>query len=226
VGAHFLGPARFKDPTCSSEFLASTDVVDWYHSDVRTIAWCLAGGEQDAMEVVRRCFEWVRDEIRHSMDAGDEVVTCAASEVLARGTGFCYAKSHLLAALLRANGIPTGFCYQRLSIDGAGPPHCLHGFNAVLLPVHGWYRVDSRGNKVCTDGSIVDAQFTPGIERLAFPVQFVGEATFPEILAEPLAIVVKTLKRFESVAEVYENLPDQAAGVGQWRSAGEPLARG
>ena len=144
--------------------------------------------------------------------------------MLAHRTGFCYAKSHLLAALLRANGIPAGFCYQRLSIDGAGPPFCLHGFNAVLLPAHGWYRMDARGNKVCADGSIVDAQFTPGIERLAFPIQFAGEATFPEIHALPLAIVVETLKRFSSVADVYENLPDEVAGAERLRMAGEPLA--
>lgn len=204
----------------------STDVVDWYHSNVRTLAWCLAGGEQDAAEVARRCFEWVRDEIRHSMDAGDEVVTCAASEVLAYGTGFCYAKSHLLAALLRANGIPAGFCYQRLSIDGAGSPFCLHGFNAVLLPLHGWYRADARGNKVCADGSRVDAQFTPNVERLAFPIQFAGEATFPEIHAEPLPVVVETLRRHATVSDVYANLPDPAEESGLPQQAGQPLARG
>ncbi|WP_338430147.1 transglutaminase domain-containing protein [Synechococcus elongatus] len=34
-------------------------------------------------------------------------------------TGYCYAKSHLLVALLRACSIPAGFCYQRLSFDAA-----------------------------------------------------------------------------------------------------------
>jgi len=41
-----------------------------------------------------------------------DVVTCSASEVLREGTGICFAKSHLLAALLRAVGIPAGLCYQ------------------------------------------------------------------------------------------------------------------
>ena len=90
------------------------------------------------------------------MDFGRVEVTCRASDVLAARTGFCYAKSHLLAALLRANGIPAALCYQRLSIDGQGPPFCLHGLNAVHLPEHGWYRIDARGNKPG-----VDAQFTP-----------------------------------------------------------------
>jgi transglutaminase-like putative cysteine protease len=197
VGAHF------HNPSVSDAYLASTDVVDWYHADVRTLAWYLAGGEDDFVEVARRCFEWVRDEIRHSVDAGDTQVTCSASEVVLHRTGFCYAKSHLLAALLRANGIATGFCYQRLSIDGAGPPFCLHGFNAVLLPAHGWYRIDARGNK-----RGVDARFTPMVEHLAFPIQFPGEATFPEIHAEPLPVVVETLRSRSSVEQVVKNLPD------------------
>ncbi len=208
MGAHFHNPARLQKSALSADFLASTDVVDWYHADVRTLAWYLAGGESDAVEIARRCFEWVRDEIRHSVDAGDTVVTCSASEVLAERTGFCYAKSHLLAALLRANGLPAGFCYQRLSIDGEGPPFSLHGFNAVLLPAHGWYRIDARGNRAPGNQPGINAQFTPTTERLAFPIQFPGEATFPEIHAEPLTVVVETLRRHLSVAEVARNLPD------------------
>ena len=49
--------------------------------------------------------------------------------------------------------------------------------------------------------------------RLAFPIQFAGEATFPEIYAEPLPVVVQTLRRYATVAEVYVNLPDVAAGA-------------
>jgi transglutaminase-like putative cysteine protease len=199
---------RGDNPACSAAFLASTDVVDWYHADVRTLAWCLAGGERDAVVVARRCFEWVRDEVRHSVDAGDEVVTCAASEVLTHRTGFCYSKSHLLAALLRANGVAAGFCYQRLSIDGAGPPFCLHGLNAVLLPEHGWYRVDARGNRPRGNKPRVDARFAPPIERLAFATKLDGEALMSEIHAEPLLPVVDALRQYPTVAEVAANLPD------------------
>jgi transglutaminase-like putative cysteine protease len=196
---------RGDNPGCSAAFLASTEVVDWFHADVRTLAWCLAGGERDAVEVARRCFEWVRDEVRHSVDAGDSIVTCSASEVLQQRTGFCYAKSHLLAALLRANGISAGFCYQRLSFDGVGPPFCLHGLNAVLLPEHGWYRIDARGNKPG-----VDAQFKPPVEQLAFVPLLDGERNFATIHAEPLPIVVDTLRRGVTVGEVCARLPDWA----------------
>lgn len=46
--------------------------------------------------------------IKHSWDVQDKRVTKTAAEVLEQGVGICWAKSNLLAALLRANGIPAG----------------------------------------------------------------------------------------------------------------------
>ena len=130
-------------------------------------------------------------------------VTCRASDVLHHKTGYCYAKSHLLAALLRANGIPAGLCYQRLSLDETGTPYCLHGLNAVHLPEVGWYRMDARGNR-----SGVNAQFTPPQEQLAFKIQFAEEADFPIIFAEPLNVVVEALKTYPSWDLLLDHLPD------------------
>jgi transglutaminase-like putative cysteine protease len=195
----------------AAEFLASTDVVDWFCADVRTLAWFLGNGSREPVEIARRCFEWVRDEIQHSTDFGRTEVTCKASEVLYHRTGFCYAKSHLLAALLRANDIPAGFCYQRLSIDGAGPPFCLHGLNAVWLPEIGWYRVDARGNRPARGmDPAIEAAFTPPVERLAFAVRLPGERTLQEIHAGPLRIVVRALSKQKAVEDVAANLPDLA----------------
>lgn len=74
--------------------------------------------------IAQRCFEFVRDSIKHSWDlhlegpgGTDLPVTCRASDALLHRTGFCYSKSHLLAAL-----------------------HCLHGLDAVYLERHGWYQ--------------------------------------------------------------------------------------
>jgi transglutaminase-like putative cysteine protease len=184
-------------------FLASTDVIDWKSSDIVALANDLRGSWSDNSEIARAAFEWVRDEIKHTVDYDLEPVTCKASDVLRRGTGFCYAKSHLLAALLRANGIPAGFCYQRLSIDGQGPPFCLHGLNAVLLPDHGWYRIDARGNKPG-----VNALFDPPHERLAFETALPGEQTIPGIRPEPLEIVVEALRSHKTSDELCKNLPD------------------
>jgi transglutaminase-like putative cysteine protease len=185
------------------EFLKSTDVIDWQHPEVVARARALRGDLASVEEIARRCFEWVRDEITHSVDAGATVVTCAASEVLRTGTGYCYAKSHLLAAVLRANGIPAGLCYQRLSLDGDGSPFCLHGFNAVLLPSVGWYRVDARGNRAG-----IDTQFIPPSERLAFAIRVPGEATWQEIWPDPLPIVVNALRAHTDARVLAVNLPD------------------
>src|SRR3569833_788451 len=82
---------------------------------------------------VKACFEFVRDDIKHSWDYKLNPVTCKASDVLKHRTGYCYAKSHLLAALLRSLRISVGLCYQRLSVGEEGGPYCLHGLNAVYL---------------------------------------------------------------------------------------------
>lgn len=120
----------------------------------------------DTNDTINACFEFVRDEIFHSNDHKMNPVTVIASDVLKYKTGYCYAKSHLLAALLRANNIHTGLCYQRLTVndDGSGSKYCLHGLNAVYLENSGWYRLDPRGNK---EG--VNSQFSPPKEQVAFP---------------------------------------------------------
>lgn len=187
----------------SAAFLAATEIVDWGHPSILEKAANLAAGHDDPVLVARHCFEWVRDNIEHSSDFQRDPVTCRASEVLQHRTGYCYAKSHLLAALLRANGIPAGFCYQRLSMNDAGPPFCLHGLNAVYLPDYGWYRVDPRGNKPG-----VDAQFCPPMERLAFHPTGGEECEFREILAAPLPLVVDVLSRFHHWDDLLQNLPD------------------
>src|SRR5437899_2342693 len=97
---------RWNEAMIAKPYLESTTVIDWTDPDVYTLALKLAADATDPTSVARRCFEWVRDEIMHSGDYRLDPVTCSASEVLWHRTGFCYAKSHLLAALLRANGIP------------------------------------------------------------------------------------------------------------------------
>jgi len=187
-------------------YLESSLYIDSHHPAIVAQAAKLAEGFADEEEIAKRYFEFVRDEIRHSWDHRLNPVTCKASEVLIHGTGYCYAKSHLLAALLRANGIPAGLCYQRLTIDGNEAPFCLHGLNAVYLRQYGWYRIDARGNK---PGVIAD--FCPPLEKLAFPILNPLEQDLPGIWAEPLPAVVKALTENKTVEQVYDHLPDVAA---------------
>lgn len=123
-------------------------------------------------------------------------MTLTASQVLSERVGLCYAKSHLLVALLRAGGIPAGLCYQRLR-DGDG--HVLHGLIAVHLR-GGWHRQDARGNKPG-----VEARFSLDGEQLAYIVDAdAGEVDYPAVHVSPVKPVVAALGGAEDVLMLCE----------------------
>ncbi|WP_321404387.1 transglutaminase family protein [Maridesulfovibrio sp.] len=185
------------------QYLKCSKYIDYSDSGVLRLLESLELSGLEDEYVAKKCFEWVRDNIKHSADYKMNPVTCKASDVLRHRTGYCFAKSHLLVALLRASEIPAGLCYQRLSLAGGGAPFCLHGFVAVHLNKYGWYRIDPRGNKAG-----VDAQFNPPIEQLAFTTLLKEEAVLPEIWPEPHPLVVQVLEKYNTYDAVYENLPD------------------
>ncbi|MFJ9313689.1 transglutaminase family protein [Pimelobacter simplex] len=171
-------------------YLGADEVVETSAPAVVALAARLGAGEAgDRVAFARAAFAWVRDEIAHAGDAGDPRFAVSATEVLADGVGWCYAKAHLLAAVLRAGGVPTGLCYQRL---GDGDGHVLHGLVAVHLD-GAWHRQDPRGNKPG-----VAAEFSLDGERLAWPVDpAAGEADLPEVHVAPAPGVVAALRRHE-----------------------------
>ncbi len=187
------------------EFLSASSIIDYEHPLVAAKAAALAKCCVEQNTLARNCYYFVRDEIAHSGDIHSDLVTLKASEVLEAGTGWCFAKSHLLAALLRANGIPAALCYQRLQKDGQGA-FTLHGLNAVYLPEHGWYRCDARGNKLG-----VTANFTPPVEHLAWSAYDTGEFNFSGRYAEPQPAVVSCLRDNNNYEQVFANLPDLTA---------------
>ncbi|MET9732175.1 transglutaminase family protein [Streptomyces sp. NPDC006458] len=183
-----------------SAYLAADEVIDHHHPVVRETAARLASGVVDSYGYAKVAFEYVRDAIPHSADAGDPRVTWRASDVIELRTGICYAKSHALAALLRAEDIPTALCYQRLRDDGSG--HCVHGLVAVRLD-GAWHRQDPRGNKPG-----VDARFSLDGERLAFPVDpESNEVDYPVLYAEPHPVVVQALKAAPDRPYLWKTLP-------------------
>jgi transglutaminase-like putative cysteine protease len=188
-----------------TNFLEETTIIDYSNQEIQKLAKNLSIDCKTDIEITKNCFEFVRDEIRHSGDSKDDIVTLKASDVLKYKTGWCYVKSHLLAALLRANNIPCALAYQRLTIndDGGGDKFSLHGLNSVYLKEFGWYRIDSRGNK---EG--VNAQFNPPYEKLAYPIRFNGEKDFPKIYDKPLDIVINSLKKYNNYVDMSNNLPD------------------
>lgn len=148
----------------------------------------------------------MRDKIHHSWDVRDKRVTVTASDVLREGVGICWAKANLLAALLRANGIPAGFSYQRLTLgDTVDTGYCIHALNTVYISTLGrWIRLDARGNK---DG--VNAQFSLDEEILAFHVCSEGEIDYHDNHSEPDQGLMKVLETSSDAIDMYlHHLPD------------------
>lgn len=179
-------------------YLAADKVIDHDHPLVRETAAKLRAAAPELHDYAKAAFEFVRDSIPHSDDSGDLRVTWRASDVLKSRTGICYAKSHALVALLRAEGIPAGLCYQVLGV--------VHGLVAVRLPGHDrWARQDPRGNKPG-----VDAQFSLGEERLAWaPDPAEGEFDYPTVYAATPPAVLECLQQATDRPHLWRLLPTQ-----------------
>jgi len=187
-----------------ADYLKCTPIIDWETPVIIDQTQAITRSLTRDTEKARALFEWVRDAIPHSWDIQTDVVTCTASEVLQKRTGLCYAKSHLLAAMLRSMGIPAGFCYQ---VFRRNPPYhglALHGLNGLYLPsLARWVRVDARGNT-----GTIDAQFSLSTEQLAFPIDpSQGEFLYETIYTNPAPEVVAVLQGFTSLRALWPYLP-------------------
>jgi transglutaminase-like putative cysteine protease len=185
------------------DYLEELDVVDYSHPLIREKVNELFHDEQSDIEKAKVAFEFVRDNISHSWDIQSTRVTCKASEVLKYKEGICYAKSNLLAALLRSAGIPTGFCYQRLMIfDTPDKGYSLHALNGIFLKsLNRWIRLDARGNKPG-----VQAEFSINEEILAFRVQEeFDEKDYSVIYTHPNEKTIATLKANTDALEMYKH---------------------
>lgn len=153
---------------CLGPFLQPTEFIDYRDDRVADVANSIRASASDRRDLVRRAFEYVRDQIPHSYDAGLHAPAAKASEVLEAGGSICWGKANLLAALLRANGVPSGISYQVLT-KGETPDsgYMVHALNTVYVGGEtGWVRLDARGNK---EG--IDAQFSLDGDCLAYAVR-------------------------------------------------------
>jgi transglutaminase-like putative cysteine protease len=189
-----------------NDYLTASEIIDFDKDNIQSIANNFQEKVRTDIELAKLIYEFVRDEISHSCDINGNIVTCKASSVLKYKQGLCFAKSHLLAALLRAVEIAAGFCYQRLVFDDAQPNyHTLHGFNAIYLAsINRWLRVDARGNKPG-----VKAEFCLDTEVLAFPVRSnLKEIDYPIVYHQPNSQVISALKNNTNLEKLIRNLPN------------------
>lgn len=157
-------------------------------------------------EKIETIYYFVRDEIDHTWDAKDSTITISASDVLEKKTGISYSKANLLAALMRANGIYTGFCYQRIKRFTYDNKLALHALNAVFEPdVKKWIRLDARGNNYQ-----FQADFSINERNLGYEIRpELGEFEFDDLIAVPLPSTMAVLEKSTNAIKMYYNdLPD------------------
>ena len=189
------------------EYLKEDEVIDYKNEALVELADTLFEKANNELEYIKIVYEFVRDNISQSADINEDIITCTASEVLKAGHGICFAKSHLLAALLRCKSIPTGFCYQKLILDDQTAPVLVyHGLNGVYIKeLKKWIRLDARGNK---DG--VNAQFSIETEQLAFSIrQEMGEVDSFVVYSKPDVKILEKLRQNKTRTELWDNLPTE-----------------
>ncbi|MDE5565297.1 MAG: transglutaminase-like domain-containing protein [Oscillospiraceae bacterium] len=191
------------------EYLKNGVIIDYDNENIRKLSEILFKKAENELDYIKTVYEYIRDNIFHSADIHKDVLTCTASEVLKAGHGICFAKSHLLAALLRCKSIPAGFCYQKLILDDETAPFLVyHGLNGVYLKEYQkWIRLDARGNKqgVC-------AQFSTENEQLAFPIRAEkGEIDNFIVYPDPDVNVLKRLNKYSTRTELFDDLPTELA---------------
>jgi transglutaminase-like putative cysteine protease len=194
-----------------TEFLKENEYINYSYENIVRKAKELFKGTNDDTEKAKKAFEYVRDEIPHSFDIKAKIITARASDVLEYKTGICHAKSNLLAALLRSQNIPTGFCFQHITLaDDASIGYCAHCFNAIYVKEK-WIKVDARGN---TKG--INAQFSLDNPILAFTNRKQYDEYFWNgIYAFPHMDTMKMLEDAKNIQDVFNNLPDYVSDIPQ-----------
>lgn len=187
------------------KFLRADKYVDYNSENIQQKAAELFSPDMNDVEKAKIAYEFVRDEIPHSFDCNAQVITAKASDVLKYKTGICLAKANLLAALLRSQGIPTGFCFQHITLandDSLG--YCVHGYNAVLIGDR-WRKLDARGNKPG-----VNAQFSLKEPILAFPIRAEYDEYFWKgIYSTQNAACMQMLEQAKNIQDIMDNIPDE-----------------
>lgn len=183
-------------------FLEENDYVDFSSANIRELSEKLFAGNMTQAEIIEKAYRYVENEIPHSKDINKTILPFKASDVLKNKTGICFAKSNLLCALLRLQGIRTGFCYQHLVLSDTkiDKNFCLHGLNGVYYNGK-FLRLDARGRR--------KAVFSLTNPKEAFEIrENAGEYNVEGVFARQLPNVIKAFAECKTRPEFWEKIPD------------------
>jgi transglutaminase-like putative cysteine protease len=182
-------------------YLEETEAIDYNNPIIQEKVKELKQISQSQLDYIENAYRFVRDKIPHSWDIKSEIVSRCASDVLINRTGICWTKSCLLAALLRANGIPAGISYQLLTRadEDDRDGYVIHALNTVFISeLNKWIRLDARGNK-----ENVHAKFSLEEEKLAFPIRSqLGEIDYRDNNTDLDERLIHILQESNSILDV------------------------
>jgi transglutaminase-like putative cysteine protease len=151
------------------EYLNPTDIIDSDNLAIKEKATELIKGQTDIIEKARALFYFVRDEIKYNIYVDKYLAKhFRASNILAKGEGYCVQKAALLSALARAVGIPAGVGFAKLR-NNLLPEKTLKWLGTDILPFHGYSELYINRNwvkatpavdlRTCERGRIVPVEF-------------------------------------------------------------------
>lgn len=185
-------------------FLIEDEIIDYSKTNIARLSEELYQKSDSEEKYIQLAWEYVRDNIPHSTRIDNDTITCSASEVLAAKHGICFARSHLLAALLRNKSIPAGFCYQKIILDDETAPVLVyHGLNGVYVKNPGkWIRLDAGA----------DTPFSLEDEQLTVPIRpEKGEQDGFTVYPEPDKKVIEKLRNNKTRTQLWKDLPVELA---------------
>lgn len=173
------------------DYLNPCKYIDSDDSFIQEKAADLAAVSSGKSELIENTYHFVQNQIIHSYFTADKKITLTASEALREGSGICFSKANLLAALLRANDIPTGICYQRFNfLDGGEQKYSIHALNAVYLGgIIKWIRLDTRSTQLTVNNEVA-------LDKMMFNLSTRDETDidFDQIYCEPAPMIMEKLE--------------------------------
>jgi len=139
------------------EALLPQTFIDSASPELQALAALITEGSVSKRELAIRAFEHIRDSVPYEFMAKFRPDQYRAMHVLDAGRGFCVQKAVLLAALLRACGIPSALVLGNLK-DHTMPRRIVKALGTNVMHGHGFTAVWLDGEWLLVDASH-DARF-------------------------------------------------------------------
>jgi len=134
-------PFPIEIPDEYEEYTKPTDLINSENVIIKQKAEEIIGDEDDLYEVVYKLSDWIKNNIKYSLETLTEELTQDSVWVLENEKGVCDELTVLFIAMLRSQGIPAKFI-SGLSYTNIIPGFGNHAWSEVYFPGKGWVAFD------------------------------------------------------------------------------------